>query len=39
MGLGAMVRLYVSAKSSDCSLELIHLSQRIQFKLATAMHT
>ncbi len=30
MGLGAMVRLYVSAKSGGCSLELIHLSQQIR---------
>ncbi|HUB18257.1 MAG TPA: STAS domain-containing protein [Acidobacteriaceae bacterium] len=30
MGLGALVRLYVSAKSSGCSLELTHLSQQIR---------
>jgi anti-anti-sigma factor len=30
MGIGTLVRLYVSAKSSGCSLELIHLSQQIR---------
>ncbi|HEX9200460.1 MAG TPA: STAS domain-containing protein [Acidobacteriaceae bacterium] len=30
MGLGTLVRLYVSAKSAGCSLELIHLSQQIR---------
>ncbi len=30
MGLGAMVRLYVSAKSAGSSLELMHLSQQIR---------
>jgi anti-sigma B factor antagonist len=30
MGLGALVRLYVSAKSAGCSLELMHLSQQIR---------
>jgi anti-sigma B factor antagonist len=29
-GLGALVRLYVSAKSAGSSLELIHLSQQIR---------
>jgi anti-sigma B factor antagonist len=30
MGLGALVRLVVSAKSNGCSLELIHLGKRIR---------
>ena len=30
MGLGALVRLYVSARGSGCSLELMHLSQQIR---------
>jgi anti-sigma B factor antagonist len=30
MGLGSLVRLYVSAKSAGCSLELMHLSQQIR---------
>lgn len=30
MGLGTIVRLYVNAKSSQCTLELINLSPRIQ---------
>jgi anti-sigma B factor antagonist len=30
MGLGTLVRLYVSAKSEGCSLELMHLSQQIR---------
>jgi anti-sigma B factor antagonist len=30
MGLGTIIRLYVSAKSSGCDLELIHLSKRIR---------
>lgn len=30
MGLGTIVRLYVSAKSSGCSLELIHIGKRIR---------
>ena len=34
MGLGAMVRLYVSAKSAGSSLELMHLSQQIRSILA-----
>jgi anti-sigma B factor antagonist len=33
MGLGALVRLYVSAKSTGCSLELMHLSKQIQHLL------
>ena len=30
MGLGTLVRLYVSAKSKGCSLELLNLSQQIR---------
>lgn len=30
MGLGAMVRLYVSGKSAGSSLELMHLGKRIR---------
>jgi anti-sigma B factor antagonist len=30
MGLGTLVRLYVSAKSAGCSLELINLGKRIR---------
>lgn len=30
MGLGALVKLYVTSKSTHSSLELIHLSQQIQ---------
>jgi len=30
MGLGTIVRLYVNAKSSRCSLELINVAPRIQ---------
>ena len=33
MGLGSLVRLYVSAKSAGCSLELMHLSKQIQHLL------
>ena len=33
MGLGALVQLYVSAKSEDCSLELMHLSKQIRHLL------
>jgi anti-sigma B factor antagonist len=33
MGLGALVRLYASARSVGCSLELIHLSKQIQHLL------
>jgi anti-sigma B factor antagonist len=33
MGLGSLVRLYVSARSSGCSLELMHLSKQIQHLL------
>jgi anti-sigma B factor antagonist len=30
IGLGTLVRLYVSAKSAGCSLELIHLGKQIR---------
>jgi anti-sigma B factor antagonist len=30
LGLGTLVRLYVSAKSAGCSLELINLGKRIR---------
>ena len=30
MGLGTVVRLYVSAKTAGCDLSLIHLSKRIR---------
>ena len=30
MGLGALVRLYVSAKTAGCSLELINLGKRVR---------
>jgi anti-sigma B factor antagonist len=30
MGIGSLVRLYVSAKSSGCSLQLINISGRVQ---------
>ena len=33
-GLGTLVRLYVSAKSHGCELQLIHLRQRIRELLA-----
>jgi anti-anti-sigma factor len=33
MGLGTLVRLYVSAKAAGCSLELTHLSKQIQHLL------
>jgi anti-sigma B factor antagonist len=29
IGLGTLVRLYVSAKSAGCSLELLHVGKRI----------
>jgi anti-anti-sigma factor len=34
MGLGTVVRLYVSAKSAGCDLELINIGQRIRQLLA-----
>jgi len=36
MGLGSLVRLYVSARAAGCSLELIHLRQQIRMLLKTA---
>jgi anti-sigma B factor antagonist len=30
MGIGALVRLYVSAKSAGCSLELVNLSKQMR---------
>lgn len=30
MGLGALVRLMVSAKSKGCSLELLHMGKRVR---------
>jgi anti-sigma B factor antagonist len=30
MGIGTLVRLYVSAKSAGCSLELINLSKQVR---------
>jgi len=33
MGMGALVRLYVAAKSAGCSLELAHLSKQIRHLL------
>ncbi|HET6169850.1 MAG TPA: STAS domain-containing protein [Terracidiphilus sp.] len=33
MGLGAVVRLYVSAKSTDCCLELVNLGKGIRHLL------
>jgi anti-sigma B factor antagonist len=30
LGLGTLVRLYVSAKSAGCSLELYHIGKRIR---------
>ena len=34
LGLGTLVRLYVSCKAAGCSLELIHLGKRIRELLA-----
>jgi anti-sigma B factor antagonist len=33
MGLGTLVRLYVTAKAAGCNLELLHLSQQIKHLL------
>ena len=33
LGLGTLVRLYVSAKSSGCSVELINIGERIRHLL------
>jgi anti-sigma B factor antagonist len=30
MGLGTLMRLYVSARAAGCSLELIHIGKRIR---------
>ena len=35
MGLGSVVRLYVSAKSAGCDLELINFGERIRKMLST----
>jgi anti-sigma B factor antagonist len=34
MGLGTLVRLYVSAKSAGCDLELINIGKKIREMLA-----
>jgi anti-sigma B factor antagonist len=36
MGLGALVRLYVSARSAGCSVELINLGKQVRLLLKTA---
>jgi anti-sigma B factor antagonist len=36
MGLGAVVRLYVSAKAADCDLRLINIGKRIRQLLAVS---
>jgi|SRR6185437_5708771 len=36
MGLGALVRLYVAARSAGCSLELVNLSKQVRLLLKTA---
>lgn len=33
MGLGTLVRLYVSARSAGCSLELINLGKQVRYVL------
>jgi len=35
MGLGSVVRLYVSAKSAGCDLELVNFGERIRKLLST----
>lgn len=35
MGLGTMVRLYVSARSGGCSLELVNLGKQVRQLLGT----
>jgi anti-sigma B factor antagonist len=35
MGLGSVVRLYVSAKSAGCDLELVNFGERIRKMLST----
>ena len=36
MGLGTLVRLYVSARSTGCSLELMNLGKQVRMLLGTA---
>ncbi len=36
MGLGTLIRLYVSARSAGCSLELINLGKQVRTMLGTA---
>lgn len=36
MGLGTLVRLYVSARSAGCSFELINLGKQVQMLIKTA---
>jgi anti-sigma B factor antagonist len=36
MGLGTLVRLYVSARTAGCSLELMNLGKQVRILLGTA---
>ncbi len=36
MGLGTLVRLYVSARSAGCNLELMNLGKQVRMLLGTA---
>ena len=36
MGLGTLVRLYVSARAAGCSLELMNLGKQVRILLGTA---
>jgi anti-sigma B factor antagonist len=36
MGLGTLVRLYVSARTAGCSLELMNLGKQVRLLLGTA---
>jgi anti-sigma B factor antagonist len=36
MGLGTLVRLYVSARSAGCNLELMNLGKQVRLLLGTA---
>ncbi len=36
MGLGTLVRIYVSAKTAGCTLQLIHLGKRVRELLGVA---
>ena len=36
MGLGTLVRLYVSARSAGCSLELMNIGKQVHMLLGTA---